>query len=163
MTDKPWLKFYDKGVPESLKPYPEKTLQQFLEESAARYPDNVAIHFKPSHQGFAKSRLTYRELNDLSDRMAAALADRGLKKGDRVAIFMPNIPQFIITYYGILKAGGVVVASNPTYTEPELEHQLKDSGAVAIALHEPLLRHGAAGAAAKRRSRRSSSRTSRIT
>ncbi len=132
MTDKPWLKFYDKGVPESLKPYPQKTLQQFLEESAARYPDNVAIHFKPSHQGFAKSRLTYRELNDLSDRMAAALADRGVKKGDRVAIFMPNIPQFIITYYGILKAGGVVVASNPTYTEPELEHQLTDSGAVAI-------------------------------
>ena len=132
MTDKPWLKFYDKGVPDSLKPYPQKTLQQFLEESAARYPDNVAIHFKPSHQGFAKSRLTYRELNDLSDRMAAALADRGVKKGDRVAIFMPNIPQFIITYYGILKAGGVVVASNPTYTEPELEHQLTDSGAVAI-------------------------------
>jgi long-chain acyl-CoA synthetase len=132
MTDKPWLKFYDKGVPESLKPYPEKTLQQFLEDSAAKYPDNVAIHFKPSHQGIAKSHLTYRELNDLSDRMAAALADRGVKKGDRVAIFMPNIPQFIITFYGILKAGGVIVASNPTYTEPELEHQLTDSGAVAI-------------------------------
>ena len=77
MTDKPWLKFYDKGVPESLKPYPEKPLQQFLEESAAKYPDHVAIQFKPSHQGFAKSQLTYRELNDLSDRMAAALADAG--------------------------------------------------------------------------------------
>src|SRR5512139_1383196 len=132
MTEKPWLKFYDKGVPESLKPYPEKPLQQFLEESAAKYPDHVAVHFKPSHQGFAKSHLTYRELNDLADRMAAALADRGVKKGDRVAIFMPNIPQFIITYYGILKVGAVVVASNPTYTEPELEHQLTDSGAVAI-------------------------------
>ncbi len=132
MTDKPWLKFYDKGVPESLQPYPEKPLQQFLEESAAKYPDHVAIHFKPSHQGFAKSHLTYRELNDLADRMAAVLAGRGVKKGDRVAIFMPNIPQFIITYYGILKAGAVVVASNPTYTEPELEHQLTDSGAVAI-------------------------------
>ena len=57
MTDKPWLKFYDKGVPESLKPYPEKTLQQFLEESAAKYPDNVAIHFKPSHQGFAPQQI----------------------------------------------------------------------------------------------------------
>ncbi len=64
--------------------------------------------------------------------MAAALAALGVKKGDRVAIFMPNIPQFIITFYGILKAGGVVVASNPMYTEPELEHQLADSGAVAI-------------------------------
>jgi long-chain acyl-CoA synthetase len=132
MTDKPWLKFYDKGVPESLKPYPEIPLQKFLEDSAAQYPENVAIHFKPSHQGFAKSKLTYRELNDLADRMAAALADRGVKKGDRVAIFMPNIPQFIITFYGILKAGAVVVASNPTYTERELEHQLTDSGAVAI-------------------------------
>jgi long-chain acyl-CoA synthetase len=132
MTDKPWLKFYDKGVPETLQPYPNKPLQQFLEESAAKFPDHVAIQFKPSHQGFAKSHLTYRELNDLSDRMAAVLADRGVKKGDRVAIFMPNIPQFIITFYGILKAGGVVVASNPTYTQPELEHQLTDSGAVAI-------------------------------
>ncbi len=132
MTDKPWVKFYDKGVPESLKPYPEIPLHQFLEDSAAQYPESVAIHFKPSHQGFAKSQLTYRELNDLTDRMAAALADRGVKKGDRVAIFMPNIPQFIITFYGILKAGGIVVASNPTYTQPELEHQLTDSGAVAI-------------------------------
>src|SRR5512141_2885256 len=132
MSDKPWLKCYDAGVPASLRPYPEAPLQKFLEDSATKYPDHVAIHFKPSHQGFAKSKLTYRELNDLSDRMAAALADLGVKKGDRVAIFMPNIPQFIITFYGILKAGGVVVASNPTYTEPELEHQLTDSGAVAI-------------------------------
>ncbi len=132
MTDKPWLKFYDKGVPESLKPYPEIPLFKFLEDSAAKYPDRVAIHFKPSHQGFAKSSLTYRELNDLTDRLAAALAGLGVKKGDRVAIFMPNTPQFIICFYGILKAGAVVVASNPTYTEPELEHQLTDSGAVAI-------------------------------
>lgn len=62
-----------------------------------------------------------------------------MKKGDRVAIFMPNIPQFIITFYGILKAGGVVVASNPTYTQPELEHQLTDSGAVAIVCMSPFL------------------------
>ncbi len=132
MTDQPWLKFYDKGVPATLKPYPNVPLFKFLEDSAAKYPDKVAIHFKPSHLGIAKSALTYRELNDLSDRMAAGLAALGVKKGDRVAIFMPNIPQFIITFYGILKAGGVVVASNPTYTEPELEYQLTDSGAVAL-------------------------------
>ena len=131
MTEKPWFKHYDKGVPTSLT-YPDKPLFAFLEESAAKYPDKPAIHFKPSHQGFAKSMLTYRQVNELSDRMAAALADLGVKKGDRVAIFMPNIPQFVIAYYGILKAGGVVVASNPTYTEPELEHQLKDSGAKVI-------------------------------
>jgi long-chain acyl-CoA synthetase len=132
MTDQPWVKFYDKGVPASLKPYPEIPLFKFLEDNAAKYPDAAAIHFKPSHQGFAKSKLTYAELNNLSDRMAAGLAALGVKKGDRVAIFMPNIPQFIITFYGILKAGAVVVASNPTYTQPELEHQLTDSGAVAI-------------------------------
>jgi len=130
--DQPWFKHYDQGVPQSLKPYPDKPLYAFLEESAAKYPDKVAIHFKPSHQGFAKSSLTYRELNDLSDRMAAALAGLGVKKGDRVVIFMPNIPQFIIAYYGILKAGAIVVASNPTYTERELEEQVKDSGAETI-------------------------------
>ena len=132
MTDQPWVKFYDKGVPTTLKPYPNVPLQKLLEDTAAKYPEHPAIHFKPSHQGFAKSKMTYAELNNLSDRMAAGLAALGVKKGDRVAIFMPNIPQFIITFYGILKAGGVVVASNPMYTQPELEHQLTDSGAVAI-------------------------------
>ena len=127
--DKPWVKFYDKGVPESLKPYPEQPLHAFLEQTAAKYPNQPALHFKPSHLGVAKSMLTYGQLNDLSDRLAAGLSAMGVKKGDRVAIFMPNIPQFVIAFYGILKAGGVVVASNPTYTEPELEHQLKDSGA----------------------------------
>ncbi len=127
--DQPWLKHYDKGVPASLKPYPQHPLHTFLEQTAARYPDKVAIHFKPAHQGFAKSALTYAQVNDLSDRLAAALADMGVKKGDRVAIFMPNIPQFVVAFYAILKAGGVVVASNPQYTQREIEHQLKDSGA----------------------------------
>src|SRR3990172_6002134 len=126
---KPWTKFYDEGVPESLKPYPEHPLYVFLEQTAAKYPHKPAIHFKPSHQGFAKSSLTYAQLNDLSDRMAAALAALGVKKGDRVAVFMPNIPQFVIAFYGVLKVGGVVVATNPAYTEPEIEHQLKDSRA----------------------------------
>lgn len=130
--DKPWVKHYDKGVPESLKPYPDHPLHTFLENTAAKYPDKPAVHFKPSHQGFAKSSLTYAQVNDLSDRLAAALAALGVKKGDRVAIFMPNIPQFVIAFYAILKAGGVVVASNPTYTPPEIEHQLKDSGAETI-------------------------------
>jgi long-chain acyl-CoA synthetase len=127
--DKPWTKFYDEGVPVSLQPYPEHPLYAFLEQTAARYPNKPAVHFKPSHLGIAKSSLTYAKLNILSDRMAAALAALGVKKGDRVAIFMPNIPQFVIAFYGVLKAGGVVVATNPAYTEPEIEHQLKDSGA----------------------------------
>ena len=162
MTDQPWVKFYDKGVPASLKPYPEIPLFKFLEDNAAKYPDATAIHFKPSHQGFAKSKLTYAELNNLSDRMAAALAALGVKKGDRVAIFMPNIPQFIITFYGILKAGGVVVASNPTYTQPELEHQLSDSGAVAIVCMSRFY-DTVQKVLPKTQSRPSSSPTSRIT
>lgn len=129
--DKPWIKHYDAGVPASID-YPKQPLHAFLEQSAAKYPDKVAIHFKPAHYGFAKSSLTYAQLNDLTDRLAAALAAIGVKKGDRVAIFMPNIPQFIIAFYGILKAGGVVVASNPTYTQREIEHQLKDSGVETI-------------------------------
>jgi long-chain acyl-CoA synthetase len=132
MTDQPWFKHYDPGIPTSLKPYPDKPLFAFLEDSAGKYPDRAAIYFKPSHQGFAKSRLTYRQLNELTDRLAAALAGLGVQKGDRVAIFMPNIPQFTIAFYGILKAGAIIVASNPTYTDRELEHQLKDSGAQTI-------------------------------
>ncbi|HJW84667.1 MAG TPA: long-chain fatty acid--CoA ligase [Anaerolineae bacterium] len=130
--DKPWLAHYDKGVPASLKPYPELPLHVFLEQSARKHPDQVAIAFKPSHQGFAKSALSYAQLDDLADRLAAALAGLGVKKGDRVAIFMPNIPQFIIAFYAVLKIGAVVVATNPTYTPREIEHQLNDSGAETI-------------------------------
>ena len=129
--DKPWLKHYDKGVPASLT-YPKVPLHTFLEQSAAKYPNRAVIAFKPAHQGFAKSSLTYAEVNNLTDRLAAALAAMGVKKGDRVAIFMPNIPQFVISFYAILKAGGVVVAANPTYTQREIEHQLNDSGAETI-------------------------------
>src|SRR5512141_2697760 len=72
--------------------------------------------------------MRWRQVDDLANHLAAALIDRGVKKGDRVAIFMPNIPQFIITYYAILKAGGVVVATNPLYSPREIEHQLNDAG-----------------------------------
>lgn len=130
--DKPWVKFYDKGVPETIKPYPQIPLHRLLEDSAAKHPDKPAIHFKPAIYGFAKSQMSWRELNELTDRMAAALAGLGVKKGERVALLMPNIPQFIIAYFGALKAGAVVVASNPTYTEAELIHQLSDSEAVAV-------------------------------
>ncbi len=121
MDPQSWLKHYDKGVPHSLEPYPHKALFTYLEESAARHPDRACTIFKGRV-------ITYREMNDLSDRMAAALAAVGVKKGDRVGIFIPNTPQFIIVFYGILKAGGVVVATNPLYSPREIIHQLKDSG-----------------------------------
>lgn len=122
MEDRPWFKHYDKGVPHSLAPYPEHPLYTFLENSARDYPDRTACLFK-GH------RVSYRELNDLSDRLAAALAAQGVKKGDRVVIFMPNSAQFVISYYAILKAGGVVVATNPLYSPREMEHQFNDCGA----------------------------------
>jgi len=121
MDPKPWISHYDKGVPPSLAPYPPKLLYSFLEESAAKFPDRPCTIF---HGRI----ITYREMNALTDRMAAGLASVGVKKGDRVGLFIPNIPQFVIAYYGILKAGGVVVATNPLYTPPEIIHQLKDSG-----------------------------------
>jgi long-chain acyl-CoA synthetase len=127
MDAKPWLKHYDAAVPHSLAPYPDKPLHALLEEAAAQYPDRACTIFKGR-------RLTFREVNELADRMAAALAAMGVRKGDRVGIFMPNTPQFVITYFGILKAGGVVVATNPLYTPREIEHQLKDSGLEIMAV-----------------------------
>ncbi|MCC7358890.1 MAG: long-chain fatty acid--CoA ligase [Anaerolineales bacterium] len=121
MDSKPWLAHYDKGVPATLAPYPNRPLYSFLEESAVKFPDRACTVFKGR-------TITYREMNALSDRVAAALAAQGVKKGDRVGMFIPNTPQFVYIYYGILKAGGVVVATNPLYSPPQIVHQLKDAG-----------------------------------
>lgn len=120
MFDRPWFKHYDKGVPFHID-YPEIPLFELLEESARKYPDAPCTIFKGAV-------ITYKEMSELTDRLAGALADLGVKKGDRVGIFMPNTPQFVIAYFGILKAGGVVVATNPLYTPREIEHQVKDAG-----------------------------------
>lgn len=120
MSAKPWVAHYDKGVPQTLE-YPKAPLFHFLEESARKYPDRACTIFKGAV-------VTYREMNDITDHLAAALVDMGVKKGDRVGIFMPNTPQFVMAYFGILKAGGVVVATNPLYTAPEIEHQASDAG-----------------------------------
>ncbi|MEO7840157.1 MAG: long-chain fatty acid--CoA ligase [Anaerolineales bacterium] len=120
MNDKPWLAHYDKGVPHTVE-IPNAPLFHFLEESARKYPDRACTIFKGAV-------ISFKEMNELTDRMAAALVDLGVKRGDRVGIFMPNTPQFVIAYYGILKAGGAVVATNPLYTPPEIEHQASDSG-----------------------------------
>ncbi len=122
--EKVWLKHYEPEVPHTIE-YPEKPLHWALEEAARKYPDNTATIFMGA-------KLTYRELNDLANRFAAALADLGVKKGDRVSVHLPNCPQFVIAYYGTLKAGGVVVPTNPLYVEREIEHQLNDSGAETI-------------------------------
>ena len=120
-ANKPWLKLYDKGVPRSID-YPPIPAFGFVEENAKNYPDNPALIFKGTV-------INYQELNNLTDRLAAGLAAMGLKKGDKVCILMPNTPQFVIAFYGILKAGGIVVATNPIYTAREIAHQVSDSEA----------------------------------
>ncbi len=120
MQKRPWLKHYDSGVPHTIE-YPRMPLHQFLEESARKSPDRACTIFKGA-------KITFAEMDALTDRLAAGLAGLGVKKGDPVGIFMPNTPQFVMAFYAILKAGGVVVATNPLYTPRELEHQVKDSG-----------------------------------
>ena len=123
-ADKPWLDQYDAGVPATVD-VPNHSLQYFLEESAKNYPANPAIIFKGK-------TINYQQLNELADAVAAALYANGFKKGDRAVLYMPNTPQFVIAFYGILKAGGIVIATNPLYSERELEHQLADCGAETV-------------------------------
>jgi long-chain acyl-CoA synthetase len=121
MEERVWHKQYDEGVPNEVE-IPDIRLQDFLDHTARDFPDRPCTIFKGAV-------ITYREMNELTDRLAAGLEASGVKKGDRVAIFMPNTPQFVIAFYAIMKAGGVAVATNPLYTHREIEHQMNDSGA----------------------------------
>jgi long-chain acyl-CoA synthetase len=124
MNDRPWLERYDEGVPKTIE-YPEEPLFYFLEESTRKYPDTPCTIFKGA-------KITYREMNAITDRLAAGLASIGVKKGDRVGIFIPNTPQFVMAYFATLKIGGIVVATNPFYTSREIKHQANDSGIEVI-------------------------------
>jgi long-chain acyl-CoA synthetase len=132
-ADKPWVKNYDEAVVSDID-YPNHSVHAFLDMTAAKHPDATAaiISMPLPLVGRKHASITYAELADQSDRLAAALADMGVKKGDRVGIVMPNCTQFAIAFYAILKAGGIVVANNPLYPPPKMQHQLKDAGAVAV-------------------------------
>lgn len=119
--EKPWFEFWPEGVPQTME-YPEIPLQQVLMDTAARLPEKAAAIFFNRATSFG-------EINRQSDRLAAYLQRRGLEPGERVALWLPNSPQFPIAFFGVLKAGGVVVPLNPTFKEPEAEHILKDCGA----------------------------------
>jgi long-chain acyl-CoA synthetase len=128
MPEKPWLEHYDQGVPKTLKPYPEITLIDTLRETVSIKPDFPVLWFKGEP-------MCAMDLEQLSNFMAAALTARGLKKGDRVALILPNSPQSFIGIFGIWKAGGIAVPINPLYTENELEFALQECGAtVALVL-----------------------------
>jgi long-chain acyl-CoA synthetase len=132
--EKPWLRHYDPGVPTTIE-YPRVPLSDLLERSAARFPDRIAT-------SFFGATLTYRQLDGLANRFANALSAMGVVKGDRVGLLLPNCPQFVIGYFGALKAGAVVVATNPLYVEREVEHQFNDAGlkvAVVFSRRYPLV------------------------
>jgi long-chain acyl-CoA synthetase len=130
MESRVWHQHYDSVVPASID-YPLYPADYFLRKSAEKYPNNVALIFGGLAPvlGEQHSKMTYRELDALVDRFAAGLQKLGLQKGDRLAIYMPNCPQYVIAYYGTLRAGGIVVPSNPLYVAREIEHQLNNSEA----------------------------------
>ncbi|WP_106769332.1 long-chain-fatty-acid--CoA ligase [Paenibacillus faecalis] len=121
MHVKPWLPFYPAEVAPTYD-YPKQNLALFLVTSAQKFPDRPALYF------MGKS-MSYQSLLKSAYRMAHALQSKGVSRGDRVAIMLPNCPQVVISYYGVLLAGGVAVMTNPLYMEREISHQMKDSGA----------------------------------
>jgi long-chain acyl-CoA synthetase len=117
---KPWLASYEKGVSATIE-YENACLPEFLARSAARFPDKSALNF----QGY---QITYGQLKEMTDRFATALTAFGVKKGDRVAVLLPNLIPCVAAYYAILQIGGIAVMNNPLYSDRELEHQFNDSG-----------------------------------
>jgi len=121
---KPWLKFYDEQVPGELEILP-LTIPDLLQNAADSHPKQTAAVFMGS-------RMSYRQLKQEVDGLAAALYHLGIRQGDRVAIMLPNCPQAMIAYYATLSLGAVTVMTNPLYVERELEHQWGDSGAEVV-------------------------------
>jgi long-chain acyl-CoA synthetase len=135
-TDHPWRKFYEAGIPPGLS-YPDVTLGAVLTQTASTYPDQTSLLF------YGK-KISYAALDKLANQFAHALSSLGVRRGDRVALMLPNIPQMVIAYYGTLRIGAIAVATNPLYQDHELEVQLKDSGAetlVAVDLFYPTISH----------------------
>jgi long-chain acyl-CoA synthetase len=126
-----WLEHYDGGMPTTLDPYPRRTLLDYLGDAAAERPDRPALLFKGR-------TVTHGELQRRSDAFAAALAALGVAKGDRVALLLPNCPQFLLCELGAWKAGAIVVPLNPIYAQPELEGALARTGAETIVVLTPM-------------------------
>ncbi|MDH1252201.1 long-chain-fatty-acid--CoA ligase [Comamonas thiooxydans] len=129
MSDRPWLNAYPEGVPTDIDASQYPSLVALMEEAFAKHADKVAY-------SFMGKELTFAQVDAQSKLFAAYLQSLGLQRGDRVALMMPNIPQYPVAVAGVLRAGYVLVNVNPLYTARELEHQLKDSGAKAIVIIE---------------------------
>jgi long-chain acyl-CoA synthetase len=122
----PWLRFYEEGVPAHVE-IPERPLTWLLDRTASRYPGHTAFIYYGT-------KLSYAQFSSYANRFAVGLQRLGVSKGDRVAIALPNIPQYAIAFYGALRAGAVVVPTNPLYTEREMQYQLADSGARVLVM-----------------------------
>jgi long-chain acyl-CoA synthetase len=121
---KPWFRFWPNHVPTFIN-YPEVALQELLRNTAKDHSNQIAIDYNDNE-------ISYKELDLFSDQFAAGLSKFGIRKGDRVALFLPNIPQFVIAYFGILKAGAVVTTISPLHKDREVKFQLINSGAKCI-------------------------------
>ena len=129
MTDKPWLKSYPPGVPAQIDLSGYRSIVDILEQSCSEFKDRMAYH----NMG---AELSYSELDYLTRNFAASLQGMGLQQGDRIALMMPNILQYPVALFGALRAGLIIVNTNPMYTARELRHQLVDAGAKAIVVVE---------------------------
>ena len=129
LSARPWLHHYSPGVPADIDPSQYVSLVQLMEESFQKYATRPAY-------SFMGKELSYAQVDSLSSALAAYLQGLGLVRGDRVAVMMPNVPQYPVAVAAILRAGFVVVNVNPLYTPRELEHQLKDSGSKVIIILE---------------------------
>lgn len=127
---KPWLKYYPEGVPSEVEA-PLVSVPELFDEVADKYANKVALIF------YGK-KITYGNLKEMTDRFAAALADLGVKKGDTVALYLLNCPQYVISYFGALKAGAKVTPISPVYTSQEVKHQLEDSDAGTVVCEDML-------------------------
>jgi long-chain acyl-CoA synthetase len=126
LASRPWLRHYEPGVP-ALLTIPDRPLTWLLDETASRYPGYTAFIYYGT-------KITYAQFSSYANRFAVGLQRLGIRKGDRVAIALPNIPQYPIAFYGALRVGAVVVPTNPLYTEREMQHQLADSDAKVIVM-----------------------------
>ncbi len=133
-AERPWTNNYDPDVPISLEPYPEIPLHQFLSDSAKKAPASIALitPAKVPLLGYLSQNVTYNQLDQWSDALAVGLMDMGIKKGDRVALILPNCVAMAISYFGVLKAGGIVAATNPTYPPAKMQFQINDSDAKIV-------------------------------
>src|SRR5256885_13067444 len=128
--NQPWLDHYDEGVPRAIGKYPDKTLVDFVCDHSRDRGDDVALKFKGRD-------LTWREIDRASDALAHALAAEGVEAGDRVALLLPNCPQFIIAELAAWKIGAIVAPQNPIYTERELEQSMNASASETVIVLTP--------------------------